>query len=78
MKSASESDTHEPRAPFWLNVRPVYTMEAFCRDFGICRSLAYEEIRARRLRVYKVGASTRIAGEDALAWRDLYRGARAA
>jgi hypothetical protein len=61
-----------------LQVKPVYTLQDFCRDFGICRSLAYEEIRGRRLRAYKVGASTRIAGEDALAWREIYRAARAA
>ena len=62
----------------WLQVKPVYALQDFCRDFGICRSMAYEEIRAGRLRAYKVGASTRIAGEDALAWRDFYRGAKAA
>lgn len=61
-----------------LQVKPVYTLQEFTRDFGICRSLVYEEIKAGRLRAYKVGASTRVAGEDALAWRDHYRRAKAA
>ena len=61
-----------------LRIKPVYSLQEFCADFGICRSRAYEEIRAGRLRAYKAGASTRIAGEDALDWRDYYRGLRRA
>ena len=66
------------QAPSRLQVKPVYSLQEFCSDFGICRSLAYEEMKAGRLRAYKVRASTRIAGEDALAWRDHYRSAKAA
>ena len=76
--NSSPEDSRNGQVPSWLQVKPVYTLQDFCRDFGICRSLAYEEIRDRRLRAYKVGASTRIAGEDALAWRDSYRDAEAA
>jgi hypothetical protein len=60
--------------PVSVRVKPVYTVSEFCRDFGLCRSVAYEEIKAGRLRIFKVGASTRIAGEDAMAWRDSKRG----
>jgi hypothetical protein len=74
----SRDDSPNHQVPAWLQVKPVYTLQDFCRDFGICRSLAYEEIRGRRLRAYKVGASTRIAGEDALAWRESYRTIKAA
>jgi hypothetical protein len=54
-------------------IRPVYPVDGFCDDFGIGRSTAYAEIRAGRLRAFKVGDKTMIAGEDALAWRDQYR-----
>jgi hypothetical protein len=63
-----------PSAMPLVLVKPVYTLREFCRDFGPCRSVAYEEIKAGRLRIFKVGAATRIAGEDALAWRELKRG----
>ena len=61
-----------------FEIKPVYTLPVFCRDFGIGRSFAYIEIKAGRLRTFKYGAATRIAGEDALAWRELYRGRKAA
>ena len=56
-----------------IRVRPAYPIDDFCRDFGISRSTAYAEIRARRLKAFKIGDKTMVAGEDALAWRDLYR-----
>ena len=61
-----------------LQIKPVYTLPEFCRDFGIGRSFVYDEIKAGRLRAFKVGACTRIAGEDALTWRELYRARKAA
>jgi Helix-turn-helix domain len=54
-------------------VKPVYSIPEFCEEFATCRSVAYEEIRSGRLKVFKNGASTRIAGEDAIAWRDAKR-----
>jgi hypothetical protein len=56
-----------------INVRPSYTVDAFCQDFGVGKSTAYAEIRAGRLNAFKVGDRTLIAGEDALAWRNGYR-----
>lgn len=53
-------------------IRPVYKMQKFCDDFGICPAKAYLEVKAGRLRTFKVGSNTCIAGEDALAWRSLY------
>ena len=61
-----------------FHVKPVYTIPEFCRDFAIGRTVVYEEIQAGRLRAFKLRAGTRIAGEDALAWRELYRGKKAA
>jgi hypothetical protein len=56
-----------------VQVRPVYPVNDFCRDFGVKRSTAYAEIRAGRLKAFKIGDKTMIAGEDALAWREEYR-----
>jgi hypothetical protein len=56
-----------------IQIRPAYTVDGFCRDFGGSRSTAYAEIRAGRLKAFKVGDRTMIAGEDALAWREQYR-----
>lgn len=56
------------------HVRPVYTIFKLCEDFGVSRSKVYEEIAASRLKTFKFGPrQTRIAGEDALAWRETYR-----
>jgi hypothetical protein len=57
-------------------VRPAYRIAEFCKAFGIGRAQAYLEIAAGRLRVYKVGKLTMVAGEDALAWRDGHRKAQ--
>jgi hypothetical protein len=56
-----------------VHARPAYTIEQFGADFGIGRSKTYEEIKAKRLRAFKAGGRTLIAGEDAIAWRDSYR-----
>ena len=56
-----------------LKVLPIYPMDDFCRDFGVGRSTAYAEIRAGRLKAFKVGDKTMVAGEDAMAWRDRHR-----
>jgi len=56
-----------------IQVRPQYRLNEFCEAFGIGRTQAYLEIQAGRLRTFKVGKLTMVAGEDALAWRDSYR-----
>ena len=38
------------------------------------RSLLYEEIRAGRLRTFKIGSRTLIADEDLKSWLSSYRG----
>ena len=57
-----------------VHIKPVYSIPEFCAEFRIGRTNAYAEIKAGRLRSFKVGDLTRIAGEDALAWRERYRG----
>ena len=61
----------DPQAPGAVAVviKPVYSIPEFCHDFATSRSAAYEEMKAGRLRSFKYGAATRIAGEDALSWR---------
>ena len=53
--------------------RAAYPIGDFCEAFGIGLTVAYQEIRANRLRVFKVGRKTMVAAEDAFAWRDAYR-----
>jgi hypothetical protein len=56
-----------------IQIHPAYTIEGFCEAFGSSRSTAYAEIRAGRLKAFKIGDKTMIAGEDAMAWREQYR-----
>jgi excisionase family DNA binding protein len=42
---------------------------------SVGRSLLYEEIRAGKLRTFKVGARTLIAADDLTAWLAAYRSA---
>lgn len=55
------------------NIRPNYPINAFCEQFGFGRSFVYAEIRAGRLRSFKIGPKTCIAGDDAVAWLNSYR-----
>jgi excisionase family DNA binding protein len=48
--------------------RCAYSVANFGRAFSVGRSTIYEEIRAGRLKVRKVGARTIITYEDAMAW----------
>ncbi len=53
--------------------RPItplaFDIPKFCEAHDIGRSTAYEEIRAGRLRIMKVGKLTRISVEAAETWR---------
>jgi|tagenome__1003787_1003787.scaffolds.fasta_scaffold17479298_1 hypothetical protein len=55
--------------------RAVYPIGVFCKTFGVGLTVAYQEIRANRLKAFKVGRKTMVAAEDAFAWRDTYRAA---
>ena len=56
-----------------VRVRPVYPIEDFAADFGVPIALARREIKERRLPAFRIGRLLRIAGEDAIEWRDRYR-----
>lgn len=54
-----------------------YRIAAMPAVTGLGRSTIYEEIRAGRLRAFKVGKATLIHRDDAEAWLDSYRRASA-
>jgi excisionase family DNA binding protein len=56
------------------NERRFLTLQDFCRRYAIGRTKAYEEIAAGRLKIVKVGRSTRIPLDAAKAWEALLRG----
>ncbi len=56
-----------------VRLRPAYALNSLCQEFDISRSTAYAEIKAGRLRAFKLGDKTMVAGEDAAAWLASYR-----
>lgn len=54
------SQTYEPAL--------AYSVEQFCLRYAIGRSSVYEEIRAGRLTIKKVGTRTLISHEEAARW----------
>ena len=52
----------------------AFSIPGFCETHGICRSTAYKEIKAKRLRIMKVGKRTLISVESAADWRRLMEG----
>jgi hypothetical protein len=46
----------------------AYSIPGFCAVFDLSRAKAYQEIKAGRLKVRKLGRSTRIDAEDAERW----------
>lgn len=46
----------------------AYTIPEFCAVYNVSRSKAYEEIKAKRLKIRKAGRATLVATEDAEAW----------
>ena len=53
------------------SARAAFSIDVFCQENDTCRSKAYEEINAGRLRILKVGRRTLITPESAEAWRRL-------
>jgi hypothetical protein len=57
----------------------AFTVNDFCERYSVGRTLAYEEIKAGRLRTRKAGRRTLILAQDAEAWiSGLPSGGRAA
>jgi len=57
---ALPSQTYEPAL--------AYSVEQFCIRYSIGRSSTYEEIKAGRLKIRKVGSRTLISHEEAARW----------
>ena len=55
--------------------RLAYSVNQAVGATSVGRSLLYEEIRAGRLKTFKVGARTLIDANDLRAWLDTYRSA---
>ena len=49
--------------------RKAFDILEFCEAYHVGRSTAYEEIRASRLKIFKVGKLTRISVEAAANWQ---------
>jgi excisionase family DNA binding protein len=54
----------------------VFSIDEFCRRYGIGRTSAYQEMSAYRLRAVKVGRRTLITQDAAEAWLAALRQAR--
>ena len=54
-------------------VPPVMPIPDFCRLFGVGRSFAYQEAKAGRLTLTRIGGMTRVTAPDAFAWLQHYR-----
>jgi hypothetical protein len=51
----------------------LMSVNDFCQRFSIGRTKFYDEVKRGTLKITKVRGSTRVAVEDALAWRNHYR-----
>lgn len=50
--------------------KAAFSMDEFCKAFGVKRGLAYEEIKEGRLKIRKAGRRTLIRAVDARQWLD--------
>ncbi len=53
--------------------RLAYSIPDAVHTVSVGRSLLYEEIKAGRLKTFKVGSRTLIAADDLAAWLNTYR-----
>lgn len=53
--------------------RLAYGINQACETSGLGRSFLYEEIRAGKLKTFKVGTRTLIASDDLQAWLSSYQ-----
>ena len=50
----------------------AYRVKDFCKAYGVSRSFAYNEMKAGRLKYFKVGSMRLISYEAAEEWRASY------
>ena len=58
----------DPQIHASVQILRAFSIEEFCRRYGVGRTTAYAEMKAGRLRRRKVGKRSIIAEEDAEAW----------
>jgi excisionase family DNA binding protein len=46
----------------------AFSIDEFCRRYGVGRTTAYEEIKAKRLQVAKAGKRTLVTADAAESW----------
>jgi excisionase family DNA binding protein len=51
-----------------MNLPELFTVADFCTRYSIGRTSFYREVAARRIKILKFGAATRITRQDAEAW----------
>jgi hypothetical protein len=51
-----------------LQAQRAFSIEQFCRRYGVGRTKAYEELKLGRLHARKIGRRTVITEDDAEAW----------
>jgi excisionase family DNA binding protein len=53
-----------------LNAVPAraFSIQAFCRQYGVGRTKVYQEIKAGKLKAKKAGKRTLIQGDEAERW----------
>ena len=61
--------TKKKEAKLQAVARKAFDIPEFCEAYRVGRSTVYEEIRAGRLKIFKVGKLTRISVEAAANWR---------
>jgi hypothetical protein len=52
----------------YMNLPELFTVADFCTRYSIGRTSFYREVAARRIKILKFGAATRITRQDAEAW----------
>jgi excisionase family DNA binding protein len=68
-ENAENRDTHDAQAGRGaVGPERAFSIEEFCRRYGLGRTKVYEEIKLGRLRARKIGRRTIVTQDDAENW----------
>lgn len=56
-----------------MSLPELMTVQDFLQSFRVGKTTFYREVEAGRLKIVKIGRSTRIASDDAAAWLNSLR-----
>jgi excisionase family DNA binding protein len=65
---AKANKTNDAQASSPISAQRAFSIEEFCRRYGVGRTKVYEELKLGRLRALKVGRRTIISKDDAENW----------